>query len=212
VQPWQGPSRLENPNYEYTITVLLCTPAHFVAILILYGHYIVNLTLEFSQFTCPLCETKKDTLGHVPVSQLERPAVHTMANMMSLRKEAIENGRWPGCEQDQQFSSPGNPFVPTIFWDGKKDTVIIQSRREAAEQALGFRLNDNFFYSLKQHGFDMCMQVPGSNHAATYGDTLLNPVHNLVKSPSFYAHRFVLIQCMSLGDYGTTFWVPCGLK
>ncbi len=48
-------------------------------------------------------------------------------------------------------------FVALKFWDAERDGVIIQSRREAAEKALGFRLNYNALWELP--GFDVCVMV-----------------------------------------------------
>jgi hypothetical protein len=80
-----------------------------------------------------------------------------MHNVKELRRVAVEEHRWPGCDEDPKFILNQQPFVAMKFWDDEGDTVLIQTRREAAEKALGFRLNRNALFNIG--GFDMCLMV-----------------------------------------------------
>lgn len=44
-----------------------------------------------------------------------------------------------------------------MFWDKEDDVCLVQNRREAAEEAIGFRLNRNALWDIA--GFDPCTQV-----------------------------------------------------
>jgi hypothetical protein len=133
------------------------------------------------------------------LDKLHAPGQHakwrSLAETVELRRKCIEEHKWPGCEEDPNFTNDGeglssmcvwcltvswsrvypagpdtkhvlvpldvsagqHTFNAVCFWDDDQDCCLIQNRREAAERALGFRLNKNALWSIE--GFDPHLQV-----------------------------------------------------
>jgi hypothetical protein len=105
-----------------------------------------------------LCCTTPDALAQLypEESDEDQPSTRNVGAVMESRRMAVEEGFWPGCEEDPDFNRNG-VFEPMVFWNKNTDTCIIQARREACENKLGFRLNENAFWGIRS--FDVYQQV-----------------------------------------------------
>lgn len=109
------------------------------------------------QYNCSMCWTFAHELGTVR-SLAEMPKPRKLSELQSLRRMCVQDHKWPGCETDPSFTSKGTKtFNAVPFWDDDGDCALIQSRREAAEKAIGFRLNKNALWDISS--FDPCVQV-----------------------------------------------------
>lgn len=99
-----------------------------------------------------------DQLDYVPEEPKDAKPLRTVYQVRQLRDEAVQTGRWPGCEENENFLDRDGRFVPKIFWDDQNDVCLDQPRRAAAERALGIKMNRNAFWQFDEN-FDVYQQA-----------------------------------------------------